>query len=92
MADNPRTDSTTWPSGRGWRVREFHEADIEQVIALCEATRELPDSAPISLVHLIAALRASQPAVVAICGDDLIGFAVTETTDDRARLLGFGST
>jgi len=74
--------------GGGWRVRDFHEADTERVVLLYETTRDLPDSTPLSLVSLVAALRAGQPTVVASAGNDVVGFAVAEVIDDRARLFG----
>jgi transitional endoplasmic reticulum ATPase len=81
-------NENAWPVGRGWRVREFHETDTERVVALYESTRDLPDSAPLSLVTLIAALRAGQPSVVASSGEDIVAFAVTEVINDHARLIG----
>lgn len=80
--------SKAWPSGNGWRVREFHESDTERVVMLAEATRDLPDSAPLSLVTLVSALRSLRPTVVATSGSDVVAFAVAEVTDDHARLLG----
>jgi transitional endoplasmic reticulum ATPase len=80
--------SKAWPAGHGWRVREFHESDTEQIVMLAESTRDLPDSAPLSLVGLVAALRSALPTVVAMSGPDLVAFAVAEVTDDHARLLG----
>lgn len=86
--DEASTTSQSWPTGPGWRVREFHEADIEHIVMLSESTQGLPDSAPLRVVALIAALRDRQPTVVAVSGSDVVGFAVAEVIDDHARLLG----
>ena len=71
-----------------WQIRDLHETDIERVVRLYDDTRTLPDSAPINLVDLVVSLRSSDPTMVAVSKQDVIGFVVAEMRGDRATLSG----
>jgi hypothetical protein len=58
-----------------WRIRDFHDDDLDAAIRLWE-DRAAGSAAPVfGLSDLIAAVRASASAVVAVVGDDLAGSA-----------------
>jgi transitional endoplasmic reticulum ATPase len=70
-----------------WRVRDFHDDDLDTVIRLWDDPSS-QDSEPVfSLSELVAAVRGSEPAVVAVVGDEVVGSAVAEVDKDRAWLL-----
>lgn len=70
-----------------WRVRDFHDDDLDAVIRLWDDPAA-GDSDPVfSLSELVAAVRGSQPSVVAVVGDEIVGCAVAEVDKDRAWLL-----
>jgi transitional endoplasmic reticulum ATPase len=73
---------------RRWYIRDLHESDVQRVMALYDATRNLADTAPLSVFDLMSALRNPHPAVIALIGDDVVGFAVSEVVEDCARLVG----
>ena len=70
-----------------WRIRDFHDDDLDAAIRLWE-DRAAGAAAPVfGLSDLIAAVRAGAPAVVAVAGDDLAGSAVATVSGAQAWLM-----
>lgn len=68
-----------------WRLRDFHDDDLDQAISVWDQSRESgepPPAFPVS--EVVSAARSGQPAVVAVVGDQLVGMAVAQVTGDRA--------
>ena len=68
-----------------WRLRDFHDDDLDQAISVWDQSREpgeAPPAFPVS--EVVSAARSGQPAVVAVVGDQLVGMAVAHIADDRA--------
>ncbi|ABM13864.1 AAA ATPase, central domain protein [Mycolicibacterium vanbaalenii PYR-1] len=68
-----------------WRLRDFHDDDLDQAISVWDQSREPgepPPAFPVS--EVVSAARSGQPAVVAVVGDQLVGMAVAQVTGDRA--------
>lgn len=75
-----------------WRLRDFHDDDLDQVIALWDQSRG-PAEPVFTIAEVMSAARAGEPAVVAAVGDELVGMAAAQTRGDRAwvLLLALGS-
>ena len=69
-----------------WRLRDFHDDDLDQAIQLWDQSRGSAESV-FAVAEVMAAARAGQPAVVAVVGDDLVGMAVAHTQGERAWVL-----
>ncbi len=68
-----------------WRLRDFHDDDLDQVISVWDQSREPAEPAPAFPVsEVVSAARAGQPAVVAVVADQLVGMAVAQVSGDRA--------
>jgi len=68
-----------------WRLRDFHDDDLDQAILVWDQSREpteAPPAFPVS--EVVTAARCGQPAVVAVVGDQLVGMAVAQISGDRA--------
>ncbi|KKF01686.1 GNAT family N-acetyltransferase [Mycolicibacterium obuense] len=68
-----------------WRLRDFHDDDLDQAISVWDQSREpgeAPPAFPVS--EVVAAARSGQPAVVAVVGEQLVGMAVAHVAADRA--------
>lgn len=68
-----------------WRIRDFHDDDLDQAISIWDQSRlsnEPPPVFPIS--EVVVAARSGQPAVVAVVGDELVGMAVAQFQGERA--------
>jgi transitional endoplasmic reticulum ATPase len=60
-----------------WRLREFHDNDLDQAIAVWDQSRPPEEPLPIfGVSEVMAAARSGQPAVVALVGDELVGMGV----------------
>lgn len=71
-----------------YRVRDFHDDDLDQVMRVWDQSRGAPDAAPVFPVsEVMAAARGGQPAVVAVVGDELVGVAVAQAQAERAWVL-----
>jgi transitional endoplasmic reticulum ATPase len=70
-----------------WRLRDLHEDDLDAAIRLWDD----PDAGGVDPIFgisdLIAAVRADQPAVVAVVGDELVGAVVASISGARAMLM-----
>ncbi len=71
-----------------WRLRDFHDDDLDQAIAVWDQSRSPDEPLPIfSVSEVMAAARSGQPAVVAVVGDELVGMAVARAEGERAWVL-----
>jgi AAA+ superfamily predicted ATPase/GNAT superfamily N-acetyltransferase len=71
-----------------WRLRDFHDDDLDQAIRVWDQSRHDEESPPVFPVsEVMAAARAQQPAVVAVVGDEVVGMAVAHTQGERAWVL-----
>lgn len=71
-----------------WRLRDFHDDDLDQAISVWDQTRG-PDQChpafPVS--EVVAAAKSGQPSVVAVVGDQLVGMAVAQVHGERAWIF-----
>ncbi|MEV5540128.1 GNAT family N-acetyltransferase [Saccharopolyspora shandongensis] len=71
-----------------WRLREFHDEDLDQAIRVWDQSRKSDEPSPVfSVSEVMAAARAGQPVVVAVVGDELVGMAVAQAQGERAWVL-----
>jgi transitional endoplasmic reticulum ATPase len=71
-----------------WRLRDFHDDDLDQAIRVWDQSRGEEEPAPVFPVsEVMAAARAKQPAVVAVVGEELVGMAVAHTQGERAWVM-----
>jgi transitional endoplasmic reticulum ATPase len=71
-----------------WRLRDFHDSDLDQAIQVWDQSRQADGSVPVFPVsEVMAVARAGQPAVVAVVGDELVGLAVAQAQGERAWVL-----
>ncbi len=63
-----------------WRLRDFHDDDLDQAISVWDQSREPTEATPAFRVsEVVSAARSGQPAVVAVVGDQLVGIAVARS-------------
>jgi transitional endoplasmic reticulum ATPase len=68
-----------------WRLRDFHDTDLDQAIAVWDQSRRADEPAPVfPISEILSAARSGQPAVAAVVGDELVGMAVAQVTGERA--------
>ena len=71
-----------------WRLRDYHEEDLDQAIQVWDQSRGPGSVEPVfSVAEVMAAARSGQPAVVAEVGDEVVGMAVAQTQGERAWIL-----
>ena len=71
-----------------WRLRDYHEADLDQAIQVWDQGRGPGTAEPgFSVAEVMAAARAGQPAVVAEVGDEVVGMAVAQLQGERAWIM-----
>jgi transitional endoplasmic reticulum ATPase len=70
-----------------WRVRDFHTDDLDAVIRLWDNPAASSEASAFSLSDLIAAVRAHEPAVVAVVNEEQVGVAVATVGGDRAWVM-----
>ena len=71
-----------------WRLRDYHDEDLDQAIQVWDQSRGPGSAEPVfSVAEVMAAARAGQPAVVAEVGDEVVGMAVAQTQGERAWIL-----
>ncbi len=71
----------------GVLVREYHDDDLEGVVHLWDATEPLGQGSVFTVAEGIAALRANEPAVVAVSAGRIVGMALAEVSGERAWVL-----
>ena len=71
-----------------WRLRDYHDEDLDQAIVIWDESRGSDTAEPVfSVAEVVAAARAGQPAVVAEVDDEVVGMAVAQTQGERAWIL-----
>jgi transitional endoplasmic reticulum ATPase len=70
-----------------WRVRDFHADDLDAAVRLWDNPSASSEAPAFGLSDLIAAVRAHEPAVVAVVGEELVGVAVASIAGDRAWVM-----
>src|SRR5262249_48877295 len=70
-----------------WRIRDFHEDDLDPAIRLWDAPTAGSAAPVCGVSELLSAVRAEAPAVVAIVGEDLVGAVVAAVSGPRASVL-----
>lgn len=71
-----------------YRLRDFREDDLDQVIAVWDQSRQPDEPVPVfPLSEVLAAGRSGQPAVVAVVEDEVVGVAVAHAEGERGWLL-----
>jgi GNAT superfamily N-acetyltransferase len=71
-----------------WRVRDFHDDDLDQAIHIWDQSREGVEPV-FSVAEVVALARAGQPALVAVVQNDVVGMAVAKVEGERAWLVLF---
>lgn len=71
----------------GVLVREYHDDDLEAVVHLWDTTAALGQGSVFTVAEGIAALRADEPAVVAVSGGLLVGCALATVAGERAWVM-----
>jgi transitional endoplasmic reticulum ATPase len=68
-----------------WRLRDFHDDDLDQAITVWDQSRGPDESHPVFPVsEVVSAAKSGQPAVVAVVGDQLVGMAAAQLQGERA--------
>ena len=70
-----------------WRIRDFHEGDLDSAVRLLEESHDTSAPAVVSLAEVVAAVRGGQPAFVAEVGHQLIATIVSTISGERAWVL-----
>jgi len=71
-----------------WRLRDYHDEDLDQAISVWDQSRGPGSADPVfSVAEVMAAARAREPAVVAEVGGEVVGMAVAQTQGERAWIL-----
>jgi len=81
MADSA---SREYPVSSAWRIRDFHDDDLDQTIRLLEECHDTEASPVVSLDEVVAAVRSGQPAFVVQVGGDLVAAIVSTVSAERA--------
>jgi transitional endoplasmic reticulum ATPase len=67
-----------------WRLRDFHDDDLDQVISIWDKSRHADEPLPVFPVsEVVSAARSGQPMVVAVVGDELVGMATAQVQGER---------
>ena len=67
-----------------WRLRDFHDDDLDQAISIWDTNRQPDESQPVfPISEVLSAARSGQPSVVAMVGDELVGMAVAQVQGER---------
>jgi transitional endoplasmic reticulum ATPase len=78
-----------WHTGpmAAWRVREFHEDDLDAAVTLWGDPRTSGETPVFGLSDLVSAVRVGEPAVAAVVGEELVGTAVATVSNARAWVV-----
>ena len=62
-----------------WRLRDFHDDDLDQVISIWDKSRHPAEPPPVfGVSEVVSAARSGQPTVLAVVGDEPIGIATAQ--------------
>jgi transitional endoplasmic reticulum ATPase len=68
-----------------WRLRDFHEDDLDQVIYIWDESRKASEPHPVfPISEVISGARSGQPVVVALVGGEIVGVAAAQLHGERA--------
>ncbi|WP_354637633.1 ATP-binding protein [Kitasatospora camelliae] len=68
-----------------WRLRDFHEDDLDRAIQLWDQDRQADAPPPVfPISEVMAAARTGGHAVVAVVGEETVGMAVAQGQGERA--------
>lgn len=67
-----------------WRVRDFHDDDLDQVVRVWEESRKTGVEPVYGLAEILAAVREDGTAVVAVVGHVVVGATIARVAGDRA--------
>ncbi|MFJ2779263.1 MULTISPECIES: ATP-binding protein [unclassified Kitasatospora] len=71
-----------------WRLRDYHDDDLDQAIQIWDQTRQADDGDPaFSVSEAMAAGQSGRTAVVAVVGDELAGMVAAQANGERAWIL-----
>jgi transitional endoplasmic reticulum ATPase len=70
-----------------WRVRDFHADDLDSAVRLWDRPVVANDAPVFGMSDLLAAVRAHEPAVVAVVGDELVGVTAATISGDTAWVM-----
>lgn len=70
-----------------WRIRDFLDDDLDQAIPLWGDPATAGAAAAFGLSEIIEVIRAGQPAVVAVVGNDVVGSAVALIDGSHAWIM-----
>jgi len=70
-----------------WRVRDFHADDLDAAVRLWDNPAAAGGAPVFGLSDVIAAVRAREPAVVAVVGEELVGVTVATISGDTAWVM-----
>jgi transitional endoplasmic reticulum ATPase len=67
-----------------WRLRDFHEDDLDEAISVWDQIRGPDEPHPVFPVsEVISAAKSGQPSVVAVVSDQVVGMAVGQQHGER---------
>jgi transitional endoplasmic reticulum ATPase len=72
-----------------WRVRDFHDDDLDQVVHIWEQNRQGVDPV-FSVAEVVAMARTGHPALVAVVERDVVGVIIVQMQGERAWIALFG--
>lgn len=71
-----------------WRLREFHDDDLDQAIRLWDhGRRSAPSTEVFPVSEVVSAARSGEPTIVAVVGEELVGMVVARLEGERAWIL-----
>ncbi|MHC8505153.1 GNAT family N-acetyltransferase [Pseudonocardia bannensis] len=70
-----------------WRVREYHDDDLDQIVRIWEESQATGDRPVHGLAEVLGTVRDGGLAVVATVGDAVVGTAVTRIHGDRGWIV-----
>jgi transitional endoplasmic reticulum ATPase len=71
-----------------WHIRDFHDDDLDAAVHLWDSPLTSGAAGPFAISERIAAVRAHEPAVVAVVGAELVGSVVATVAGNRAWIMG----
>jgi transitional endoplasmic reticulum ATPase len=71
-----------------WHIRDFHDDDLDAAVHLWDSPLTSGSAGPFAISERIAAVRAHEPAVVAVVGGEIVGSVVATVAGNRAWIMG----
>ena len=78
------------PASSLWTIRDFTDHDLDQAVRVWDESQTTGVSPAFTVSEVVAALRAGEPAVVAVAQDQVVGTCVGRVTGERAWVLRLG--